>query len=83
MINIENSIELKPVQGTVSNLDSVSISHSILSILPYHIAIEYFALPLNIDSCSRLEALMAYPGHVETLQMYIGMTIKPISGAKE
>jgi hypothetical protein len=35
---------------------SVSISHSILSILPYHMAVEYFALPLSIDSkgkCTR------------------------------
>jgi type IV pilus assembly protein PilB len=82
-----NSIQEHIITGeSVSPLDSVSISHSILSILPYHMAVEYFALPLNIDSCGRLEALMAYPGHVETLQalqMYTGMTIKPIPAAKE
>jgi type IV pilus assembly protein PilB len=82
--NIECKSNFRETQ--TSHLDSLSISHSILSILPYHIAVEYFALPLNIDSKGRLEALMAYPGHVETLQalqMYTGMAIKPVSGAKE
>jgi len=70
----------------VAALSSVSISHSILSILPYHLAIEHFALPLSIDSKNRLEVLMAYPHHIETLQalqMYTGMAIKGIPAEKE
>jgi hypothetical protein len=42
--------KINQVKEAVSSLDSISISHSILSILPYHIAIEYFALPLNIGA---------------------------------
>ncbi len=70
----------------ISSIELVSISHSTLSILPYHMAIEYFALPLGTDSHGRLEALMAYPRHTETLQvlqMYTGMAIKGVEAPKD
>ena len=69
-----------------SLLDLASVSHSILSLLPYHLAIEHFALPLSIDAKNRLEVLMAYPHHIETLQalqMYTGMPIKGIAAEKD
>jgi type IV pilus assembly protein PilB len=80
--------EIKTAQNInkEGSLSSVSISHSILSILPYHMAVEYFVLPLSIDSKGRLEALMAYPHHAENLQvlqMYTGMTVKGIGADKE
>jgi hypothetical protein len=56
---------------------SVSISHSVLSILPYHMAVEYFSLPLGVNNRGRLEMLMAYPYYVEilqVLQMFTGMS---------
>jgi hypothetical protein len=50
MLNIETKQASNSIGNGYSQFDSISISHSILSILPYHIAVEYFTLPLNIDS---------------------------------
>jgi hypothetical protein len=53
MISNARTIETVNKEGSLS---SVSIFHSILSILPYHMTVEYFALPLSIDSkgkCTR------------------------------
>jgi type IV pilus assembly protein PilB len=63
-----NALGSLAVSEALAHLDQLSIPHSILSRIPYHLAVEYFILPHGIDSIGRLEVLMAYPFDVETLQ---------------
>lgn len=44
--------------GLVDKLKELSIPHSILSLIPYDIAIEYSALPFVVDEQGRVEAAM-------------------------
>lgn len=64
----------------------ISISNSVLSRIPYHVAIENFILPIAVDERGRIEALMAYPENAEMVQAVQGYTnscIKPTGVAKE
>lgn len=67
-------------------IDALSISHSVIALIPYNIAVEYLALPFSIDKRGCLETLMASPcdtGIIQKLQMYTGRLIKPIPAEKE
>jgi len=59
------SIEIKESD---SPLQELSISHSILSLIPYNLAIEYLTIPYNIDTKGRLEVMMVSPENPDTLQ---------------
>jgi type IV pilus assembly protein PilB len=64
----------------------MSIPHSILSIIPYNLAIEYFVLPFGIDEHGRIQALMAYPGDADTLQriqLLTGSCFRPVEVSKD
>ncbi len=66
--------------------EGISISHSVLSRIPYHIAIEYFILPYSIDEKGRIEVLMAYPHDAEMIQavqLHTGVCVKPIKIGKD
>ena len=86
MTNTSTS-SLQTLQKSISKeINALSISHSILTLIPYNIAVEYFALPFAIDLKGRLETLMAFPhdtGTIQRLQMYTGKLIKPISVEKD
>lgn len=59
----------------------LSVSHSILSIIPYNLAVEYLTFPYDIDSRGRLEVRMVCPEDTESLQklqMYTGKLLKPV-----
>lgn len=74
------STPLIEIKETNSFLQELSISHSILSLIPYNLAIEYFAIPYNIDSKGRLEVFMASPENpniLQKLQLFTGKLIKP------
>jgi type IV pilus assembly protein PilB len=86
MQTVTTPIVSNVLTGQTASLPELSISHSILSLVPYNLAIQYQALPVNIDSKGRLELLMTDPYHVESiqiLQMYTGKQIKPSSVKKE
>jgi type IV pilus assembly protein PilB len=71
---------------TVSGFETLSIPHSVLSQIPYTVAIEYFVMPYGVDSKGRIEVLMAYPHDCETIQniqLHCGACIKPQPIAKE
>jgi len=80
---------ITPVSTTKDNTEryfDISISHSILSFLPYNLAIEHLALPLNVDSSGKLEIIMVCPHDITTiqvLQIFTGMKIKPKECKKE
>jgi len=63
-----------------STILNTTISHSVLSLLPYSLAVEHFALPLGFDNKGRLQVLMAYPSDPELLQkiqFHTGKTVRP------
>jgi type IV pilus assembly protein PilB len=67
-------------------VDGLSITHSTLSLIPYHLAVEYFALPIGLDSHGRIETLMAYPHDAETIQaiqLHTGVPVKPVPADKD
>ena len=69
-----------------AQFESISISHSVLSRIPYHISIEYFILPYSVDEKGRIEVLMAYPHDAEMIQavqVHTGVCIKPTEIAKD
>ena len=75
---------LSPTASTpreiVTSWHSLSIGHSVLSIIPYSLAIEYFVLPIRYDNSGRLEVLMAYPHDAEVLQavqLSVGAVVRP------
>lgn len=67
-------------------LEGISISHSVLSHIPYAIAIEYFVLPYSVDEKGRIEVLMAYPHDAEMIQavqLHTKVCIKPTQMGKD
>jgi type II secretory ATPase GspE/PulE/Tfp pilus assembly ATPase PilB-like protein len=80
----ENSIFAFRTAG--SHFEEMVIPHSILSHIPYALALDNFLLPFGVDEKGRIEALMAYPGDTKTLQriqQYTGKLIRPIAVPKE
>jgi len=70
----------------LGDLDSLSIPHSVLSVVPYEMAIEYFVLPYAVDETGRISALMAYPNEVEVLkavQLVTNAPLKPTTVPKD
>ncbi|MBD3392884.1 MAG: type II secretion system protein GspE [Chitinivibrionales bacterium] len=70
----------------VEKFEGISISHSILSKIPYDIAVEYFTLPYRVDDKGRLEVLMAYPhdpGTIQAVQMHAGALVCPRKAGKD
>ncbi len=60
--------------------NDLSISNSVLTQIPYHVAIEYFVLPYAVDEKGRVECLMAYPHDVDmiqAIQLHTQSFIKP------
>jgi type IV pilus assembly protein PilB len=75
-----------PSKDSLESFEALSIPHSILSLIPYNLAIEYFILPFGIDEHGRIQALMAYPGDAETLQhvqLHTGVCVRPVEVPKE
>jgi type IV pilus assembly protein PilB len=75
-----------PDATLADQFSAISIPHSILSLVPYNIAIEYFVLPYSIDEKGRIQALMAYPGDVPTrqhIQLHTGVCIRPTAISKD
>jgi len=73
------------VQKTGAEAD-LHIAHSLLAILPYHVAVEMAALPRGFDAAGRLEVLMASgSGHraLEIVQMHAGRLVKPVYEKRE
>jgi hypothetical protein len=63
-----------------STILNTTISHSVLSLLPYSLAVEHFALPLGFDNKGRLLVLMAYPSDPDLLQkvqFHTGKMVRP------
>ena len=72
--------------GNCPDLDSLSIPHSVLFVVPYEMAIEYFVLPYAVDETGRISALMAYPNEVEVLkavQLVTNAPLKPTAVPKD
>jgi len=85
IVKTDNNSDLK-AQQLFEEFEKKSISHSILSKIPYHLAVEYFILPYGIDTQGRILALMAYPHQAEALQsiqLYTGALIRPKKIAKD
>lgn len=83
-INVTSDIETD--KELFSQFESISISHSILSRIPYNISIEYFILPYSVDDKGRIEVLMAYPHDAEmiqAMQLYTGVCVKPTEMGKD
>ena len=62
------------------------IPHSVLSLIPFPLALNYFILPLRIARNGHLEALMANPHDAEVLQaiqMHTGRLIRAREVDKE
>ena len=83
----ENSATV-PVADTAAHslYSDLSIPHSVLSLIPFNLAVEYFILPVKLTEFGQLEALMAYPCDAEvlqTMQMYTGLFIRPREVSKE
>jgi hypothetical protein len=73
-------------KDSIESFEGMSIPHSILSIIPYDLAIEYFVLPFGVDEHGRIQALMAYPGDAEALQclqLHTGACIRPVEVPKD
>jgi type IV pilus assembly protein PilB len=69
-----------------SVIETTTVAHSLLSLLPYQRAVEFIALPLRFDNKGRLEVVMATPGDhkaLQLLQMHTGKLIRPVAAAKE
>jgi type IV pilus assembly protein PilB len=63
----------------LDRLKESSIPHSVLSLIPYDIAIEYSVMPFGVDGQGRLEVAME-SGDIDSLQKLqtvLGRTIKP------
>ncbi|MBD3422076.1 MAG: type II secretion system protein GspE [Chitinivibrionales bacterium] len=86
METIKAHIFSKTNRDILSQYESISISHSVLSLTPYQVAIEYFTLPVSVDEKGRVQALMAYPHDVETLQnvqLVLGKPVRPVEATKD
>ena len=85
-MTLENDLIASVTSLTDDALQGTSIPRSVLALIPYQVAIEYFVLPVGIDDCGRIHVLMAYPGDSRTLQavqIVAGRTVRPRSCAKE
>ncbi len=87
---MQNKIELEAKKISDKKLydhfERISISHSVLSLIPYTIAIEYFVLPYSVDDKGRVEALMAYPHDsdmIQAIQLHTGQCIRPKAIGKD
>jgi type IV pilus assembly protein PilB len=76
----QSSLTAIVMDERVEAFEGLSIPHSILSIVPYGLAMEHFVLPVGYDDIGRIQALMAYPGDAETLQrvqLHAGACVRP------
>lgn len=79
-VSYSSAIDKNTEKEQAPLLPELSISHSILSIIPYNLAIEYLVLPTGIDKKGRLEVLMVHPDDPDAyqkLQMYTAKLLKP------
>jgi type IV pilus assembly protein PilB len=61
-------------------LKELPIPHSVLSLIPYSIAVEYSVLPFNVDEKGRLEVAIEYGTDFDALQKLqtaLGACVKP------
>jgi type IV pilus assembly protein PilB len=66
--------------GLFDTLKEASIPHSVLSLIPYDIAIEYSVLPTGVDGQGRLEVVMEYAADIDALQklqVLLGRCVRP------
>lgn len=88
MQQIIDSTIIETVPDRVVN-DSVtypeSISHSVLSKIPYKIAVEHVVIPIGYDQKGRLEILIDKldASTIQTIQMFVGTPIKPKTCPRE
>jgi type IV pilus assembly protein PilB len=69
----------KKASRSQKQFKEISISNSILSSLPYHVAIAFTAIPVAFDNKGRLEIAIANPFEFEALQiiqMHTGIKIR-------
>ena len=62
-------------------LSSLSLPHSLLSLIPYDLAIEYSVLPFGLDAKDRLDVAMDFAGNIDRLQKLqtvLGRVVKPV-----
>jgi type IV pilus assembly protein PilB len=67
-------------------LREITIPHSVLSLVPYDLAVEYSALPFGVDESGRIEAAMECGPDLDALQklqMALGRTIKVTNMPRE
>ncbi len=70
----------------LNQFQSRSISNSVLSKVPYELAVEYGVLPFNIEENGNICVLAASPydfSALQTIQMHTGYTIVPSPAPKE
>lgn len=70
----------------LDRFQSLSISNSVLSRVPYELAVEYGVLPYNIDENDNIKALVASPADcssIQNIQMYTGNLVIPKFVPKE
>lgn len=64
----------------------ITVSRSLLSLLPYQMAIECVAIPQRFDAKGRLEVLMTTPvdhNVLQLLQMHTKKTVRPLPALRE
>ncbi|MGA2506128.1 MAG: GspE/PulE family protein [Chitinispirillaceae bacterium] len=79
-IRIETSSRISLQNGLADKLKELSIPHSVLSLIPYDIAIEYSVLPFVVDEQGRVEAAIDFESdmdRLQKLQTVLGRSVKP------
>lgn len=64
----------------------ITVAHSLLALVPYHVAVEVVALPIGIDARGRLKMAMAFPSDyysLQLLQMHTGRLVVPVAMPKK
>ncbi|MGA2508413.1 MAG: GspE/PulE family protein [Chitinispirillaceae bacterium] len=75
-----SSIVASQQNDLIDKLKEASIPHSVLSLIPYDIAIEYSVLPFVVDEQGRLEAAIDFENDIDRLQKIqtvLGRSVKP------
>ena len=84
MTNLAETIKTDISHTFAETLKEASIPHSVLSLVPYDLAVEYSVLPFGLDDAGRIEAAMELDiDSLQKLQMALGRTIKPVNVAHE
>jgi len=87
IFHMQENVAMSFANGMTSTVYSdLSIPHSVLSLIPFTLALNYHILPLRIAQNGHLEALMANPydiDAIQTVQMHTGRLIRAYEVDKE